>query len=76
MKQELKLRIVSGLILAIIVLAATWYGGFIFRVLAAVIALLIYYEWSTITGIARDPATNVLGWVGEVLVALLVLAGV
>ncbi len=75
MKQELKLRIVSGLILAIIVLAATWYGGFIFRILAAAIALLIYYEWSTITGIVRDPVTNVLGWVGEVLVAVLVLAG-
>jgi phosphatidate cytidylyltransferase len=38
MKQELKLRIVSGLILAIIVLAATWYGGFIFRTVAAACA--------------------------------------
>ena len=52
MQQELKLRIVSGLILAVIVLAATWYGGFAFRILAAVIGLLIYYEWSTITGVA------------------------
>ena len=70
MKQELKLRIVSRSDSRHIVLAATWYGGLIFRLLAAAIALLIYYEWSTITGSARDPVTNVLGWVGEVLVAV------
>ncbi len=33
MQRELKLRIASGLVLAVIVLAATWYGGLAFRVL-------------------------------------------
>ncbi|NEJ71164.1 phosphatidate cytidylyltransferase [Rhizobium phaseoli] len=75
MQQELKLRIVSGLILAAIVLAATWYGGFAFRILAAVIGLLIYYEWSTISGIARDWVANTVGWIGQAAIAFLVLIG-
>lgn len=75
MQQELKLRIVSGLILAAIVLAATWYGGLAFRVLAVVIGLLIYYEWSKMTGIARDWVANAVGWIGEAAIAFLVLVG-
>ncbi|MBY3464943.1 phosphatidate cytidylyltransferase [Rhizobium laguerreae] len=73
MLQELKLRIVSGLILAAIVLAATWYGGLAFRILAVVIGLLIYYEWSKMTGIARDWVANAVGWIGEAAIAFLVL---
>ncbi|ANP85383.1 phosphatidate cytidylyltransferase [Rhizobium leguminosarum] len=75
MQQELKLRIVSGLILAAIVLAATWYGGLAFRVLAVVIGLLIYYEWSKMTGISRDWVANAVGWIGEAAIAFLVLVG-
>ncbi|MDO3435832.1 phosphatidate cytidylyltransferase [Rhizobium sp. CBN3] len=75
MQRELKLRIVSGLILAVIVLVATWYGGPAFRTLAVVIGLLIYYEWSKITGIARDWVANVVGWIGEAAIAFLVLVG-
>ncbi|MGO6995230.1 phosphatidate cytidylyltransferase [Rhizobium leguminosarum] len=75
MQQELKLRIVSGLILAAIVLAATWYGGLAFRILAVVIGLLIYYEWSKMTGIARDWVANAVGWIGEAAIAFLVLVG-
>lgn len=75
MQRELKLRIVSGLVLAIVVLAATWYGGLAFRILAAVIGLLIYYEWSEISGIARDWVANVTGWIGEAAIALLVIIG-
>ncbi|ANL72024.1 phosphatidate cytidylyltransferase [Rhizobium phaseoli] len=75
MQRELKLRIASGLVLAVIVLAATWYGGLAFRVLAAVIGLLIYYEWSKITGVARDWVANVVGWIGEAAIAFLVLVG-
>ncbi|MBY5321730.1 phosphatidate cytidylyltransferase [Rhizobium leguminosarum] len=75
MQRELKLRIVSGVILAAIVLAATWYGGLAFRILAAVIGLLIYYEWSKMTGIARDWVANAVGWIGEAAIAFLVLVG-
>ncbi len=70
MSRELRLRIISGIILAAIVLAATWYGGSGFRLLAAVIGLLVYYEWSTISDLhSRDPQGNALGWLGLVLIA-------
>lgn len=73
MSPELRLRIVSGIVLAVVVLAATWYGGLAFRMLAALIGLLIYYEWSTITGLARtatDRFSNLFGWACVGLVAL------
>ena len=74
MQQELKLRIISGIILAAVVLAATWYGGLAFRALSALIGLLIYYEWSTITGLPREqPAANVVGWAGQGAIALAIL---
>ncbi len=70
MSRELRLRIISGVILAAIVLAATWYGGLGFRLLAAAIGLLVYYEWSTMTDLhGRDPQGNALGWLGLVLIA-------
>ena len=70
MSRELRLRIISGIILAVIVLAATWYGGSGFRLLAAVIGLLVYYEWSTISDLhGRDSQGNALGWLGLVLIA-------
>ncbi|MGG6893555.1 MULTISPECIES: phosphatidate cytidylyltransferase [Rhizobium] len=71
MSRELRLRIISGIILAVLVLAAAWYGGLSFRLLAAAISLLVYYEWSTISDLhGSDPQGNALGWVG-----LLVIAG-
>ena len=42
MQSELKLRILSGIVLAVVVLAATWFGGIAFRILSAAIALLVY----------------------------------
>jgi phosphatidate cytidylyltransferase len=73
MSAELRLRIISGIVLAVVVLAATWFGGLPFRMLAAFIGLLIYYEWSTITGLARmaaDRFSNLFGWACVGLVAL------
>ncbi|MDM9622272.1 phosphatidate cytidylyltransferase [Rhizobium sp. S96] len=76
MQQELKLRIVSGLILAIIVLCATWYGGLAFSILSALIALLVYYEWSTITKLQSEhPVANTVGWIGQAAIAVAVVAG-
>ncbi|MDP9809248.1 phosphatidate cytidylyltransferase [Rhizobium tibeticum] len=76
MQQELKLRILSGVILAVIVLLATWYGGVAFSLLSALIGLLIYYEWSTITRLATEqPVANTIGWLGQVAIAVAVVAG-
>ena len=47
MQSELRLRIISGLVLAVITLGATWAGGTVFELLSVAIAVLVYYEWST-----------------------------
>lgn len=74
MSSELRLRILSGVVLAAVVLAATWAGGLSFRLLAAAIALLLYYEWSTIVRIGETDRTgNIAGWCIVALVALLTL---
>ncbi len=76
MQSELKLRILSGIVLAVVVLVATWLGGLAFRVLSAAIALLIYYEWSTITRLVEtDFRGNAFGWLSVALVSGLVLFG-
>ncbi|HWU63734.1 MAG TPA: phosphatidate cytidylyltransferase [Ensifer sp.] len=74
MSEELRLRIISAIILGVIVLAATWVGGIAFAVLSIVIALLVYYEWTKITDARNlDPEAYWLGWVAMVLVAFDVL---
>ena len=42
---NLRQRVVSALVLAALVLFLTWIGGFPFRVLAALIAGAVFYEW-------------------------------
>jgi phosphatidate cytidylyltransferase len=70
MNTELKQRILSALVLAAIVLYATWMGGFPFRVVAAIIAILVYYEWSTITRLGeRDFTAHAFAWLIIGLVA-------
>ncbi|MDI7864013.1 phosphatidate cytidylyltransferase [Rhizobiaceae bacterium n13] len=76
MSEELRLRIVSGIVLAVVVLVSTWYGGIGFRLLAAAISLLVYYEWSTITKLAeKDFQANAIGWLGTALVAAVTVLG-
>ncbi|QCI97722.1 phosphatidate cytidylyltransferase [Agrobacterium larrymoorei] len=63
MSRELKLRIISAIVLAAIILTATWYGGLMFRIVAGLLALLIYYEWSTITKLSdANPTGYAWGW--------------
>ena len=70
MGRELKLRIASAIVLAVVVLTATWVGGSAFNIVAAAIAPLIYYEWSTITRLAEQNCkTNAFGWLIVVLIA-------
>lgn len=49
MSEELRLRIISAIVLAIVVLGATWMGGLYFAALSVVISGLVYYEWTRIT---------------------------
>ncbi|MCR6501964.1 phosphatidate cytidylyltransferase [Shinella sp. CPCC 101442] len=76
MQSELRLRVISGIVLAAAVLAATWYGGFAFRLLAAAISVLVYYEWSTITRLPdSDFRGNAFGWATVAGIAGLVIFG-
>ncbi len=63
MSRELRLRIISAIVLAAVTLTATWYGGMMFRLVAGLLALLIYYEWSTITKLSdTNPTGYAWGW--------------
>lgn len=74
MSRELKLRIVSGVILGIVVLAATWAGGIWFRSLAVIIMVLIQYEFSTMTQApAKAPLANAIGWLAILATAAFIL---
>ncbi|MCV9965299.1 phosphatidate cytidylyltransferase [Pararhizobium sp. BT-229] len=74
MQKELQLRIVSGIVLAAIALGATWAGGTVFQLLSVAIALLVYYEWSTITRLSeRDFQGNAFGWLAQAVIAALIL---
>ena len=70
MTQELKLRILSGIVLATVVLFATWQGGYAFDIIAAMIGVLVYYEWTTITRISQDDRVGwATGWLVQVILA-------
>jgi phosphatidate cytidylyltransferase len=76
MSRELQLRIVSAIVLIVVVLAATWFGGLAFKGVAAAIGLLIYYEWSTITRLAEGSLrANAFGWLAMALISLNMLFG-
>ncbi len=63
MSRELKLRIISGIVMAVVILTATWYGGIMFRAIAGLLSLLIFYEWSTITRLSdTNPTGYAWGW--------------
>lgn len=63
MSRELRLRIVSGVVLGILVLAATWAGGLWFQGLAVLIMVLMHYEFSTMLNArAKAPLANAIGW--------------
>jgi len=69
MSPELRLRIISGIVLAVVVLAATWLGGIVFSLLATLISVLIFYEWATITGQSRTSRLTAFGFASVVVVA-------
>lgn len=74
MQAELRLRIFSAAVLGVIVLAATWFGGPAFRLVVALFALLIYFEWSVIV---RPPARRrwleVFGWLAIAAIAVSIM---
>ena len=68
MSPELRLRILSAVVLAAVALAVTWAGGVWFTMFAAIMALLIFYEWATITGHGAFERFTVFGWAALIVV--------
>jgi phosphatidate cytidylyltransferase len=50
---NLRLRILSALVMAPSVLLLTWLGGLPFRLLVVVAGFAIFYEWAQMAGLAR-----------------------
>jgi phosphatidate cytidylyltransferase len=67
---DLTARIVSSIILAPIVLAAVWYGGWALAILAAAAGAILMSEWLSVTG--RNPRSG-LGVIAIAAVALGIL---
>ncbi len=69
---NLQVRIISSVVLAAAVLAVTWLGGLPFRLLAVLIAGVVFHEWMRM---ARFGATlRPLDFVPEAMVALFLVA--
>lgn len=63
---ELRLRVISALVLAVLVLGATTLGGWPFRLVWVLVAGLVAYEWLAIVSVRNAVA----GGVGVALAAL------
>jgi len=68
---NLKLRVISSIVLAVVVLALTWLGGVPFRLLAALITALVLYEW---TRMCRGGVAGKLGILPEGATGVFVIA--
>lgn len=73
---NLQLRVISAIVLAAIVLTLTWLGGLPFRILAAAIGGLVFYEWMTVSGEMRDRPLASAAWVLVLLVLAALAFGV
>jgi len=68
---NLSLRVISGVILAAIVLGLTLAGGLPFRLLAIAIGAAILFEWCAITGVALDRVRAAISGAGFFALSLL-----
>ncbi|MBB4005902.1 phosphatidate cytidylyltransferase [Allorhizobium taibaishanense] len=76
MTRELRLRILSSIVMLAVVLATTWVGGLAFQALAAVIGLAVFWEWSTMTRLSEVSMRGLaLGWLSVVVVAVNAVIG-
>lgn len=73
-RSNLRLRVLSALVLAVVVLGVTALGGFAFRIFAAATAMLVFYEWMAMrTG--SGSTHRLLAWAVLGLAMLAMLAG-
>lgn len=72
---NLQQRVVSGVVLAAIVLALTYVGGLPFRLLCAAIAAAMFYEWSAMSVDARNAGARVVAGAGLAAVLMALVGG-
>ncbi len=68
---NLQLRVISSVVLIVAVLAVTWFGGVAFRILSAVIAGAMFYEWCAMS---RTEASGRYQFVAAALLGVVLLA--
>jgi len=66
---NLRLRVISAIVLAIIALGLTWLGGLPFRLLSAAISAVIFHEW---TRMSRPAEVTGLGFLPEALLLVFI----
>lgn len=74
-QSNLALRIAATAVLAPLGIAAAWFGGWPWQLLAMVVAIGIFAEWLSIVGLAWRYAPLGAGGVALALIALAVAAG-
>jgi phosphatidate cytidylyltransferase len=72
-RSNLRQRVISAVVLAVIVLTLTWAGGVWFRLLSVAIGAAIFYEWATMAGAVASTRHQIAGWL-LAAVALIALA--
>ncbi|WP_421851161.1 phosphatidate cytidylyltransferase [Oricola sp.] len=60
---DLQIRAITGIVLAVLVLGATLAGGWMFSVFAAAVAMVVWSEWMDITCPNSDDRLRLLGYV-------------
>jgi phosphatidate cytidylyltransferase len=72
MASDLKRRVPSAILMIVIVLVATWYGGFPFLLFWAFAAIIVWYEWATIVRVAHKTTVLALGFFALAVAAVLI----
>lgn len=73
---NLQTRVISGFVMAAVVLLLTAFGGSAFRLLAAAIGGAAFFEWDAITWARQTSGSRVVGWLCVVPLLVLLVAGI
>jgi len=62
MASDLKRRVPTAIAMIVVVLLATWYGGFPFLLFWALAGLIVWYEWAAIVRVSHNTIVLALGF--------------
>lgn len=72
---NLRTRVLSAVVLAVVVLSLAYLGGIAFRLLIACIAGAIFYEWRVMTGKGGGKIGSVIAWLALAVILVLIILG-